>query len=684
MLQSAQLVSPSSIGMPNDERGLPFKKNNSRPFSIVGNALIVNNGLQELSKDTFALYLKVLAPRRLKYIYISDSVTVIHSKTFHGLNSVVGVVFGANSQLTSLAMDAFPGTLLHINIPERVMIINRVVKPATHDCLLRCVSFAPGSRLDVVSNATFLRVSIESMTIPASVTELESEVFMYCKNLQHVMFEAGSQLTTIGSKAFFGAAIISITIPREVQYIGDNVFSSCNKLKTVKFESDCRLTRIGKGAFMCSAITSICIPSSVQVIDKSAFFQCQKLHDFVFGDEFYANGASLTIESDALVGSALDEIDIPPCVTHIGSGFLSDCGNLRHVTIRFPLPDNIAASKLHTAGWLSNRFRSKHGSPVRKEGKIIRGLQCEVCLNGVDWRLIDAYTQRWEYFEGGEFRPVEPYVPIVHVRDFGLDIVEIDPFFLTILSKDVAVLINCRIRQNMLQCAFGDSFSHVNKIILAPGVEKVPYRAFACCKNIQVVSFPPESTLKHIDKEAFCGCGITEICLPASLEKIGYGALSRGKFSVITFDANPQLRIIENHAFAGNHELKELTVPSSVGQIGEFAFAECDRMAKFTFSGNNVEISTGIFFNCRSLKAISLYHISGIQKGAFAGSYLTDIVFISSEGLSSNLSDRINFLTNIFHAWSASVTHRPCRVTFDDGAVFVSNDRGVWRSVSAS
>ena len=90
--------------------------------------------------------------------------------------------------------------------------------------------------------------SLQSITIPNSVTSLGGSCFNDCSSLQ------------------------SITIPNSVTSLGDDCFNSCSNLSEVTFEEDCQITKIPYGCFSyCSSLESITIPSSVETIDSYCF-----------------------------------------------------------------------------------------------------------------------------------------------------------------------------------------------------------------------------------------------------------------------------------------------------------------------------------------------------------------------------------------------------------------------------
>ena len=176
---------------------------------------------------------------------------------------------------------------------------------------------------------------ITSVTIPNSVTKIDSEAFRNCDGLTSVTIP--NSVTTIGEYAFYDCTgLTSVTIPNSVTMIGNGVFSSCSRLTSIVVESEnttydsrdncnaiietasntliqgCKNTVIPNSvssietyAFQCSNITSVAIPNSVTTIGNHAFYDCD----------------------------SLTSVTIPNSVTTIGEYAFYDCDSLTYVTI---------------------------------------------------------------------------------------------------------------------------------------------------------------------------------------------------------------------------------------------------------------------------------------------------------------------------------------------------------------
>ena len=130
-----------------------------------------------------------------------------------------------------------------------------------------------------VGNSTYigdyafnLCASLESITIPNSVTSIGINAFNNCTSLRSIMIPSG--VTNIKNSAFSMCyALGSISIPSSVTSIEDNAFRYCTSLRSIMIPSG--ITNIKSNAFsMCYALGSISIPSSVTNIGDSAFNSC--------------------------------------------------------------------------------------------------------------------------------------------------------------------------------------------------------------------------------------------------------------------------------------------------------------------------------------------------------------------------------------------------------------------------
>lgn len=159
--------------------------------------------------------------------------------------------------------------------------------------------------------------SFTSVTIPDSVTSIESGAFSGCDHLAsfNSKFASADKRCLIIDgvlNCFAPAELTEYTIPDNVTSIGDSAFGSCTKLTRVSIPNS--VTSIGSWAFgYCTSLTSIDIPNSVTMIAGGAFRTCE----------------------------SLTSITIPESVTHIGEFAFYNCSKLVSLYCKPTTPPNL-------------------------------------------------------------------------------------------------------------------------------------------------------------------------------------------------------------------------------------------------------------------------------------------------------------------------------------------------------
>lgn len=202
---------------------------------------------------------------------------------------------------------------------------------------------------------------------------------------------------------------------------------------------------------------------------------------------------------------------------------------------------------------------------------------------------------------------------------------------------------------------FGD---HVNltAVYLPDSLTDIASCCFDDCVNLQSITLP--SNLKTIGGAAFKGSGITELEVPASVNKLN-GCLAGSSIQKITIAKENTTYVSEDNvifskdgtclieyapgktqeeyvvpegvetihsgAFSGCLNLAKITIPNSVISIGGSAFAECGKLQSVLFPQNIPSINTlGLFSFCISLEKVELPSgVTEVSDSAF--SYCTSL-----------------------------------------------------------
>ena len=155
---------------------------------------------------------------------VTYTVTEIGDEAFYG-NAVLGsIAFAENSQVKKIGNNSF----------SYCTNLQSIVLP---DCV------------ESIGQNVIAYSSVTSINIPASVQTIDAYTFMYASSLQTVVFPENSQLKTIGELAFSNCTnLLSLSFPEGLQTIGQGAFGWCTSMEEVTIPST--VTSIGGKAFL--------------------------------------------------------------------------------------------------------------------------------------------------------------------------------------------------------------------------------------------------------------------------------------------------------------------------------------------------------------------------------------------------------------------------------------------------
>lgn len=113
----------------------------------------------------------------------------------------------------------------------------------------------------------------------------------------------------------------------------------------------------------------------------------------------------------------------------------------------------------------------------------------------------------------------------------------------------------------------------------------------------------PEGVV-YLAKRALAGCEyITEVSLPSTLKEIGDEAFE-GCISLTSIVIPHGVDNIPRRAFAGCSDLETINLPSSLSRIEKEAFCDCDELSSLSIPEGVTSIGDRAFYDCDSLKKV--------------------------------------------------------------------------------
>lgn len=282
----------------------------------------------------------------LETINVGNTVRSIPAGLFWGCNHVTNLTM-ANGVDTK-SQEAFSGCSLitNVTIPESVDYIGKwafshctnlnTINFNAKDChtsadsenalpfqdcnAVSTINF--GNNVHTIPSFIFYGTKITSITIPQSVTLIESKAFANSSLLTTLVFKAaycrsncalggpfhgcralanvtfGNNVHYIPDRLFYNtltSSIGTLTLPSALTYIGRQAFGNCSGIFGTLSIPD-GVTKINHSSFFgCTGLTDIIIPNTVNAIDTMAFDGCTGVRSVTIGT------AVDTIRSDAFV-----------------------------------------------------------------------------------------------------------------------------------------------------------------------------------------------------------------------------------------------------------------------------------------------------------------------------------------------------------------------------------------------
>ncbi|MBQ9742634.1 MAG: leucine-rich repeat protein [Ruminococcus sp.] len=510
----------------------------------------------------------------LKNIYIPEGVTYIGYRAFGDCESLESVTIP--NSIEKVEYIAFENTAIYnneSNWENGVLYIGPVLIDSIYgDYDVKNIygNYVIKAGTKVIADYAMAGCSIESVTIPSSVTHIGDYAFRNCSSLE------------------------SVTIPSRVTSIGDSVFDGCSSLASINVEKDNSICTSVDGVLFSRDMTTLIkypanktaakysIPEGVTEIVDGAFGDCRNLQNLT------VSGSVETLYGISGCDSLLS-VTILEGVKSIGSYCFYDCSSLESVTI----PSSVAS---------------------------ICGDAFDYC-GSFESFIVDKDNSNYTSVDGVLFSKDMTTLIKYPVNKAG----ETYTIPEGVTSIESGAISDCQNLQNIIipgsvESLTGfDGIQNLVSVTIGEGVKSIGENCFYNCSSLESVIIP--SSVTSIGDSAFYSCeSLTSITIPDSIEKVGQSAFydtaiyndeSNWKDGVLyigavlvkgsskkglsgNYTVNEGTKVIAEYAMSGCN-IDGITIPNSVRHIGDRAFFGCEILQSVSISDSVIEVGSQAF-----------------------------------------------------------------------------------------
>ncbi len=641
---------------------------------------------------------------KIESVYRGKPVTSIADGAFQSNGSVEEIIFGDN--IRSIGANAFRSCkrLRAITIPDSVTTIGESAFSACS--LLESVTI-PGSVENISTAAFGYCLDLKTITLEEGIKTIGEDAFTSCKKVSELVIP--DSVEVISARAFSeNHALQSVLFGAGVQEIGESAFANCTTLENLIFagqETDAdpsnkdktsSLQKIGYQAFLRDIdLKEVVLPEGVTEIEGEAFYDCTNLatvalpdtlehlgefafhatevynaqaetEDFIYVDNWLIGCETekkevieeITVSTfkDGTVGIAdqvftaapkLQKLTIAQSIKHLGKYAFYGSTNLYIVT----------AVDLETIGercfsYCKGLTKVTFGRKLKKIGSYA----FYGCVNVTDPNntLVPDSVEKigsYAFRNTGLWNaPTKEGIVLAGKWVVGYngnvqepDLKNLEKQGKTISAVGIAdyAFLNCESLmgvKGMPQYVGVGAFYGCSKlatISLHSNQSRIENYTFYKCGALFQVGFPV--MLQSVGRSAFYKCSFLNgadlsgaIGAAEGLEEIEDYAFY-GCMNLKNLDLGTTVKKIGDYAFYGGESIKEIHLPDSLETLGSRSFGKCISATALTLSNNeNFNYIDAYTFNgCVGLTSVTIpANVTEIGRNAFYKcSGLTEVIF---------------------------------------------------------
>ena len=183
-------------------------------------SIVVGNGITSIGKQAFAAF------RSLETVSLPNTIEVLGESCFYDCNELSTVDFPSSVKTINRGAFAACYKLKDIDLSN----VEYIGSGAFTYC--RKITYADVSNAKTIGYSAFeWCVSLETVVLPSSLTEIPFDLFLNCQNLKNLNLP--DTVTKVGKNAFSGCEKLQLELPPAIEEIGDYAFGATISEKNI-------------------------------------------------------------------------------------------------------------------------------------------------------------------------------------------------------------------------------------------------------------------------------------------------------------------------------------------------------------------------------------------------------------------------------------------------------------------
>lgn len=519
---------------------------------------------------------------KVEKVVIPSGVVEIEDYAFNNCSSLLEVVLPESVTTIGAGVFAQCVSLTKVNVEGKVDNVNEL----------------PSAIKNIPDGVFYRCLNLSNISLPANVETIGKFTFAHCAKLNDITIGSDvfvgesslvdganydAELVSIGNYAFQnaftkrGSTLVSINMPNSVNYLGDYVFENASGLQGAYLSEG--ITTLGASAFKnCVKLNEQTVDmANITTLGESVFEGCTSLTELKLNDKI------TTISKNAFKGcKGLRIVDLTQYpVTVIGDGAFFDCTGIEELQFN---EDTTEIGRNAFANCIE--IRSVYvGDTIR----TISAGAFKNCSNLVLYynTLLPTGANRAANWVGEgvtEVSGVRAENLYKDVDGNGNVIAE----YVKVTSDEGSFYKLTRYTDRLNRYENVDTLSFtIASAINGTDVKEINESAFKNCTGLVSVSFGTNSKIATIKERAF--------------------AYAIDLTAVTEWPA--RITALPKEIFRGCASLEALALPSNITFVGDYAFADCEKLGTGSGSLEFTNVSSfgeGVFSGCKNLTSVSL------------------------------------------------------------------------------